>query len=187
MFKNQKNRIRCAFLGIGILSLIALSCSSDVDFDQANDFVAEPVIVSNLASFNIQANQFVTGGIEQTQFEDVPNFDLFKQAFFKSNLTKAEFFFEFNNTINRDFVVDLVLLDAIDVPLYSVSIPVSSYTGVQKLIPHAEVFESNLAVLTSTRKMSFTIRLQQPGTLLTEASPGSLKLRSNITAYFKVE
>lgn len=186
MFKNQKNRIRCAFFGIAVLSFLVFSCSSDVDFNQANDLAAEPVIVSNLASFNIQANQFVTGGIEQTQFVDVPNFDLFKDLFFRDNLNKVEFFFEFNNTIKRDFVVDLVLLDAIDVPLYSVSIPVSSYTGVQKLITHTEVFESNLAVLTSTRKMSFTIRLLS-GTLLTEASPGSLKLRSNITAYFKVE
>jgi len=183
----MKNFIfKYTILGIGILSLITLSCSSDVDFDQANDLVAEPVIVSNLASFNIQANQFVTGGIEQTQFEDVPNFDLFKDLFFRDNLTKVEFFFEFNNTIKRDFIVDLILLDAADVSLYTVSIPVSSYTGVQKLITHTEVFESNLAVLTSTRKMSFTIRLLS-GTLLTEASPGSLKLRSNITAYFKVE
>ncbi len=183
----MKNFIfKYTILGIGILSLIALSCSSDVDFDQANDLVAEPVIISNLASFNIHSNQFVTGGIEQTQFEDVPNFDLFKEAFFKSNLTKAEFFFEFNNTINRDFVVDLVLLDAIDVPLYSVSIPIAAYTGIPNIITKTEIFENNLNILTSTRKMSFTIRLLS-GTLLTEASPGNLKLRSNITAYFKVE
>lgn len=186
MFKNQKNRIRCAFLEIGILSLITLSCSSDVDFNQANDIIIEPVIVSNLASFKIQANQFVTGGIEQNQFEDVPNFDLFKDLFFRDNLTKVEFFFEFNNTIKRDFVVDLVLLDAADAPLYTVSIPVSAYTGVQKLVTKTEVFDSNLNILTSTRKMSFTVRLL-PGTLLSETSPGSLKLRSNITAYFKVE
>jgi hypothetical protein len=183
----MKNFIfKYTILGIGILSLITLSCSSDVDFDQANDLVAEPVIVSNLASFNIQANQFVTGGIEQTQFEDVPNFDLFKDSFFKNNLTKVSFFFEFNNTINRDFIVDLVLLDSADNPIYLVSIPVAAYSGVERLVTQTEPFVSNLNVLTRTRKMSFTVHLL-PGTSLSETSPGSLKLRSDITAYFKVE
>ena len=173
-------------LGIGILSLITLSCSSDVDFNQANDIVIEPVIVSNLASFKIQANQFVTGGIEQTQFVDVPNFDLFKDLFFRDNLTKVVFFFEFNNTIKRDYLVDLVLLDSNDTPLYTITISVPSYTDVKKLITHTELFESNLNILTSTRKMSFTIRML-PGIGLSETSPGNLTLRSNITAYFKVE
>jgi hypothetical protein len=183
----MKNFIfKYTILGIGILSLITLSCSSDIDFDQVNDIVIDPVIVSNLASFDIKANQFVTGGIEQNQFEDVPNFDLFKDSFFKNNLTKVSFFFEFNNTINRDFIVDLVLLDSDDNPIYLVSIPVAAYSGVERLVTREEPFESNLNVLTSTRKMSFTIRLLT-GTLLSETSPGSLKLRSDITAYFKVE
>lgn len=182
----KKFIFKYTILGIGILSLLTLSCSSAVDFNQANDIIIEPVIVSNLASFKIQANQFVTGGIEQNQFEDVPNFDLFKDSFFKNNLTKVSFFFEFNNTINRDFIVDLVLLDSADDPIYLVSIPVAAYAGVEKLVTHEELFESNLNVLTSTRKMSFSIRLLT-GNLLSETSPGSLKLRSNITAYFKVE
>lgn len=186
MFKNQKNRIRCAFFGIAVLSFLVFSCSSDVDFDQADNFSIEPIVVSNLASFDVMANQFVTGGVEQTQFEDVPNFDLFKDSFFKDNLTKVAFFFEFNNTINRDYIIDLVLMDSDDIPIYTVSIPVAAYSGVNTLVPHTELFENNLNILTSTRKMSFTIRLL-PGTLLTEVSPGSLKLRSNLTAYFKVE
>ncbi|MCF8322223.1 MAG: hypothetical protein K9I26_03660 [Flavobacterium sp.] len=173
-------------VSILILTFFVFSCSSDLDFDQTENVSIQPVIVSNLAAFEIQANEFVSGGIEETQFEDVPNFDLFADSFFKNNLTKIEFLFEINNTINRDFVVDLVLLDEVDSPLYTVTIPVPAYSGVDKLVLKTEVFETNLAVLTSTRKMSFTIRLQ-PGTLLTETSPGSLKLRSNVTGYFKIE
>lgn len=181
----MKNFIyKYSLLGIGFLSLLTLSCSSAVDFDQAYDIVIEPVIVSNLASFKIQANQFVTGGIEQTQFDDVTNFDLIKDSFFKNNLTKVEFFFEFNNTINRDFFVDLELLDSANNPIYWVSIPVAAYTGVEKLVTQTKLFQSNLNILNSTRKMSFTIRLQS-GALLSETSPGSLKFRSNLTAYFK--
>jgi hypothetical protein len=174
------------FVAILILSFFVFSCSSDLDFEQTENLSIEPVIVSNLASFDIKANQFVSGGIEQSPFRDIPNFDLFKETFFKTNLTKAEFFFEFNNTINRNFVVDLVLLDTADVPLYTVSIPIAAYAGVGNLVTKTEILENNLTLLTNTQKISFTIRML-PGTILSETSPGSLKLRSSITAYFKVE
>lgn len=174
------------FVSILILTFFVFSCSSDLDFEQTDNLSIEPIIVSNLASFEIQANQFVSGGIEQNQFEVIPNFDLFTDIFFKNNLTKIDFLFEINNTISRDFVVDLVLLDEVDSPLYTVTIPVPAYSGVERLVFKTEVFETNLAVLTSTQKMSFTIRLL-PGTILSETSPGSLKLRSNVTGYFKIE
>ena len=171
-------------LGISILSV--LSCSSDLDLNQGNDLALEPIIVANLAAFDMPANQFVAGGIEQPQFMDVPNYDLFKDTFFKNNLLKVEFFFEINNTINRDFVIDLVLLDANDFPLHSISIVVPAYTGVENLVTKTEPFESNLAVLTSARKMSFTITMLS-GPTLSENSLGSLKLRSSTTGYFSIK
>ena len=177
--------LKYTMLGISILSV--LSCSSDIDFNQGNDLALEPVIVANLATFDIPAHQFVSGGIEQPQFVDVPNFDLFKDSFFKNNLLKVEFFFEINNTINRDFVIDLVLLDINDSELHRISIPVPAYTGVENLVPYPELFDSsNLVILTSTRKMSFTITMQ-PGPTLSESSLGSLKLRSSTTGYFSIK
>ena len=173
-------------LGIVFLSFLTLSCSSDLNFEQTNDLVVEPVIVSNLASFDIPTNQFFSGGIEKTQLIDEPNFDLFKDSFFRDNLIKVELFFEFNNTIKRDFEVDLVLLDANDSVLYTINIPVPAYAGVQRLVTKTEIFENNIVVLTNTRKMFFRITLL-PGTSLNQNSLASLKLRSNITAYFKIE
>ena len=173
-------------LGIVFLSFLTLSCSSDLNFEQTNDLVVEPVIVSNLASFDIPTIQFFSGGIEKTQLIDIPNFDLFKDLFFKDNLTKVELFFEFNNTIKRDFEVDLVLLDANDSQLYVINIPIPAYTGTTKVFPYTEVFENNLDILNQTRKMFFRITLL-PGTSLNQNSLASLKLRSYITAYFKVE
>ena len=178
--------LKYTMLGISILSV--LSCSSDIDFNQGNDLALEPVIVANLATFDIPAHQFVSGGIEQPQFVDVPNFDLFKDSFFKNNLLKVEFFFEINNTINRDFVIDLVLLDINDSELHRIIIPVPAYTGVENLVPYSEPFDSsNLPLLTSTRKMSFTITMLSPGPILSENSLGSLKLRSSTTGYFSIK
>ena len=95
------------FLGIFILSIFFLSCSSDLDFNQVNDLKLEPVVVANLASFDVQANQFVVGGVEQPVSGDLMNFDVFKQSFFDQNLNRADFFFEINNTINRGFNINL--------------------------------------------------------------------------------
>ena len=88
------------FLRISILSVFFISCSSDLDFNQVNNLKLEPVVVSNLASFDVQANQFVVGGVEQTVSGDLMNFDVFKQPFLDQNLNRADFFFEINNTIN---------------------------------------------------------------------------------------
>jgi hypothetical protein len=177
--------LKYTMLGISILSV--LSCSSDLDFNQGNDLALEPVIVANLATFDIPAHQFVSGGIEKPPLVDGPNFDLFKDTFFKNNLLKVEFFFEVNNTINRDFVIELVLLDANSLPLDNISIPVSGYTGVSNLVKKTVTYSSaNLSILTSTRKMSFTIT-RSSGLPLDENSSGSLKLRSSTTGYFSIK
>lgn len=178
--------LKYAILGIVILSVF--SCSSDLDFNQGNDLALEPVIVANLATFDIPAQQFLSGGIEKPQLVDMPNFDLFKDSFFKNNLLKVEFFFEINNTINRDYVIDLVLLDANDSALDNISIPVSGYTGVSNLVKKTVTYSSaNLSILTSIRKMSFTITMLSPGPILSESSLGSIKLRSTTTGYFSIK
>ncbi len=100
------------FSGIVLLCIFSLSCSSDLDFNQANDLKLEPVVVTNLATFDVQAHQFVDGGVEQTVSGDLMDFEVFKQNFFDQNLTRADFFFEFNNTINRGFSINIFFLDA---------------------------------------------------------------------------
>mgnify|MGYP003615269420 FL=1 len=48
-------------LGLFVL-LLTVSCSSDLDFDQVNDLQLQPVVVANLSSFDVAANQFVNNG-----------------------------------------------------------------------------------------------------------------------------
>ena len=52
-------------LGVFVISLLSFSCSSNLDFNQVDNFKSEPVIVANLAYFDVPANEFVTNGIEQ--------------------------------------------------------------------------------------------------------------------------
>jgi len=175
------------FLRIFILSIFFFSCSSDLDFDQVNDLKLEPVVVANLATFDIKASQFVVGGVEKTIYPDLMDFDVFKQPFLDQNLNRADFFFEINNTINRAFRINLTLLDANNTPLYSIPFDVPAYTVGQTPVTKTEIFQNaKLDLLKNTSKIAFVINLL-PGPALSESSLGSLKLRSSATLYFVVE
>lgn len=175
------------FFGIFFLCVFSLSCSSDLDFNQVNDLKLEPVVVSNLASFDVQASQFVVGGVEQTVSGDLMNLDVFKQSFFNQYLNRADFFFEFTNTINRGFRIDLILLDANNNPLYTILFDVPAYAAGQAPFTKTEIFQNaKLGVLKNTSKIAFVVRLM-PGPALSSSSLGSLKLRSSATVYFVVE
>ena len=174
-------------LGIFILSVLSLSCSSDLDFNQVNDFKSEPVVIANLATFDVKANQFVTDGKEQAITGDLLDFNIFKNSYFNKSLTRADFFFEIDNTINRAYNINLVFLDANNSPLYTIPFDVPAYAGVQNLVPKTEIFENtNLDLLKHTTKIAFVITmLSGPG--LDENSFGSLKLRSSATIYLVLE
>ncbi|MCI4442383.1 MAG: hypothetical protein JHC39_02660 [Lentimicrobium sp.] len=175
------------FFGIFFLSILSFSCSSDLDFNQVNDLKSEPVVIANLASFDVPANQFVIGGVEQTISGDLLDFNIFKDSYFNKSLVRADFFFEINNTINRAYKINLVFLDANNSPLYTIPFNVPAYAGVQNLVTKTEIFENaKLDLLKSTTKIAFVISLL-PGPALDENSLGSLKLRSSATIYLVLE
>ena len=175
------------FLALFSLSLLTLSCSSDLDFNQVNNLKLEPVVVANLASFDVPAHQFVSGGVEQTVSGDLLDFDIFKDSYFNKSLVRADFFFEINNTINRAYKMDLFFLDANNSLIYTIPFDVPAYSGVQNLVTKTEIFENaKLELLKSTTKIAFVITML-PGPGLSENSLGSIKLRSSATVYLVLE
>ena len=67
-------------LGFFVL-LLTVSCSSDLDFDQVNDLQLQPVVVANLSSFDVAANQFVNNGTEQAVSIYTPDVGVFNDSF----------------------------------------------------------------------------------------------------------
>ena len=164
-----------------------MSCSSDLDFDQVNDLELKPVVVANLASFEIQANQFVIGGVEQPLAGDIMNFKVFNDVDFTNNLRRMDLFFEFNNTINRTYNINLYLLDTNDNRLYTIPFVVPAYSGSPNMVTMTEIFENaKLDILKKTEKIAFVIAMM-PGPPLTDSSLGSLKMRSSATIYFAAQ
>ena len=171
------------YIGLLFIAATFLSCSSNLDFDQANSLKLEPVLIANLASFDVPATQFVVNGSEQTISGDLMNFEVFKGANFSNSLTRVDFFFEINNTINRAFVVNVYFLDNNNNPVYSVPFVIPAYSGTDQLVIKTEIFENTkLDLLKKTSKLAFVLTLL-PGQTLNSTSVGSLKLRSSATVY----
>lgn len=187
MVKLKRIYVMNRILGVVFLAFFSFSCSSNLDFDQVNDFKSEPVIVANLATFDVAANQFVEGGVEQIVSGDLMSFDIFNESFLNTNLNRVDFFFEIDNTINRAFKMDLYFLDDTNQVVYRIPFDVPASTGVQNLVTKTEIFENaNLDLLKKSTKIAFIVTMY-PGTMLDENSLGSLKLRSSATLYFNIE
>ena len=183
----MKLRMLYKVLGIAVLLLFSFSCASDLDFDQVNDLKLEPVVVANLAYFNIEAKDFVSSGSEQPIFIEQTTTDIFNDSFFRRRIKKVELLFELENTINRAYAVDVLFLDSNNVPLHVINLSIQSYSGVENKTSQTKEFvNDNLDILKKTTKIVFSLRML-PGTPLTSNSPGSLKFRSAVTAYIVVE
>lgn len=172
------------FIGIMAVLLLFNSCSSDLDFNQASDLKLTPIIIGNFATFEVKATQFVSSGVEeslavgQSHFAIVDYLDTTEK-----NVTRADFLFEFTNTINRDYLVTVRFFDSNDAQVYSIEVPVSRYSGTATPVEKTEIFENNnLALLRTSYKITFDV-LMLPGIPLTDTSTGSLKMRSSSTIY----
>jgi hypothetical protein len=172
---------------IVVLALCSISCSSDLDFDQANDFSAQPVVTTNLAYYEAKATEFQLAGTGAYAYSYVAKVDFLNTSFIEDNLIKAEFYFRIKNTIARGFIFSVIFLDKNNVPIYTIPpMNVAEYTGTEVLFERTETFTpANVAVLKNTTKMVFSITML-PGQQLTAASPGRIELSSSATAYFDV-
>jgi len=173
-------------ISIPIVILFLSSCASDLDYNQVNDIKLKPVFISNLAYFDIQANEFVNGGVEQNVIFAAPTVAIFNEKFFRDNLSRVDLFFEVNNTIKRNYKINLVFRDRNNQPVHSINFIVRAYSGVENLVKKNEIFEnSSLDLLKRTTNITFTLTMFS-GPQLSESSTGSIKLRSGITAYFRL-
>ena len=183
----MKHQLCIRIILIFILALCSFSCSSDLDFNQANDLNVQPVFTTNLAYFEAKAPDFVVNGTEQSLFSYIANVDFFDTAFVKDDLVKTDLYFRIKNTIARAYIYNITFLDKNNAPIYKITMNVPQYNGTEILVEKTETFTTaNVAILKNTAKMVFSITML-PGTPLTATSPGRIELSSSITAYFDVK
>ncbi|MDR6846557.1 hypothetical protein [Flavobacterium granuli] len=173
---------------IATLGYCLFSCSSDLDFNQAEDFNIQPVFTTNLAYFEKKAPEFIIGGTEQSFFQHTSNVDFFNTSFVEEDLVKAELYFRIKNTIAREYIFNIIFLDVNGVPVNSgIKIDVPAYNGAEVLVEKTVTYTAaDVDILKRTTQMMFSITML-PGPPLTANSQGRFELSSSITAYFDVE
>lgn len=163
------------------------SCSSDLDFDQVEDFKIEPVVTTNLAYSKGEASNFISNGSESPLVNYYSSVDFLRTSFLQKDLIKADLYFRIKNTIPRRFTCNVTFLNEINAPIHSLTMNVPAYNGTEIVFERTETFTSvNIDVLKNTTTMVFSV-LMLPGTPITATTPGRIELSSSITAYFEVE
>jgi hypothetical protein len=167
--------------------LCSFSCSSDLDFEQANDFSAQPIFTTNLAYFEAKAPYFTGAGGGGQIYPYIAKVDFFDTSFIKDNLIKTDLYFRIKNTIGRGCNFNITFLDVNNAPIKTVNIPVGAYAGAEILEEKTVTFTTvDIDILKNTKKMVFLIAIL-PGTPLTATSPGRIEMSSSLTAYFDVK
>mgnify|MGYP006124352195 FL=1 len=98
-----------------IITIFFLSCSQPLDFEQLEEYTIMPSISSSLVFFSIDASNFntiISGIPTSTEVNETTDFKLLENSFIKQNLVQLDFNFEIKNEFNRDFLLDVNLLDA---------------------------------------------------------------------------
>lgn len=100
--------------------LVLFSCSQSLDFDQIEEYSAKPSFSVALASLTLDSSNFiVSSGIPViTVIDKQSDFKLFDHSFIKQNLVKLDFNFEIRNEFNRDFTMEISLLDENNLLVY---------------------------------------------------------------------
>ncbi|MEC3906901.1 hypothetical protein VOI54_07710 [Tamlana sp. 2201CG12-4] len=165
-----------------LLVFIATSCTKPVDFEQAKDFEITPVIESSLIFFDEPANQFLDNGSEIRVVQDFVLVSFFDDEFIVDNLIKAEFLFEVENSIHRNFELQIDLFDDSNQLQHTFTVSAQASSEGDFI----ETFEgTKLQALKSTTAIVFTLRML-PGVPINQDTLGNIQLQSSAVFYFKI-
>jgi hypothetical protein len=163
------------------------SCTQDVSFEQARDYVLTPVVESSLVFFDEPASSFLDSGIEIEIIQDFVEIDFFGDDFIVDNLVKAEFNFNTLNSISRRFELRIDMFDEANQLQHTFTvIQEASENGEDVPSSYIEIFEDDsLQALKNTTVILFTYRLL-PGPEIDEDTPGKIQLESKAVFYFEI-
>ena len=102
----MNKKLRLLLLAMA-LTLVAVGCVKDTDFDQAADVAIRPVVETNLVFFNLEGAEFydTISNLPRPVVSDTTEIRFLDDTDFQESLLRAEFRFRFDNRIPRDLLV----------------------------------------------------------------------------------
>ncbi|NND62029.1 MAG: hypothetical protein HKN48_02425 [Flavobacteriaceae bacterium] len=173
---------------LGVFSCFLLfSCVKDVDFDQAEDITATPVVELNLIYFDANANEFfdTITNTPRLTLSDTTEIRFLDDTDFQESLLRAEFFFRFTNSIPRDFLVDFQFLSEQNEETYATATNVlQGSIDTPVITEFTETVEGDQIIeLTSADKVVVSVTIPSSDAAL----EGNLNLKSKTTYYLEIK
>lgn len=173
---------------VGLLAVLLLfSCIKDTNFDEAQNIALTPVVELDLIYFNVDAGEFYDS-ITNTSIlilRDTTEIRFLDDTDFRESLIRAEFQFNFTNSIPREFMVDFQFLSEEDEETFVTGTIVNQ--GTEQAPVFTQFIENvegeELLQLTQANKVVVTITIPSSDASL----QGVLNLQSKTTYYLEIK
>lgn len=186
--KTMKNNKFKLILLILPLYLVCISCTKEIDLNQADDLEINPITTISLFHFDAPANNFIIGNSNAFSDGDFVQIDIFNNSFIDNNLVRAELEFETINSINRDYEVQIDFLDDSNEIRHTFTFSAEASPNNENITTrHIEVFEdTELSNLKQTSNLAFTLTML-PGEPVNSSTPGNISLKSKATFFLNIK
>lgn len=116
-----------SFIVFVLCLCIAVSCSSELDFDQADDIVLAPQIDADLVFFTLGTETFINAAIADTTVvvRDTTRLEFLDDSFIRDNIREIEFTFQVDNSFAQSFSNRSVFLNENGIPQYMLAFTIA--------------------------------------------------------------
>lgn len=163
------------------------SCVKDTDFDQSEAIALTPVVELDLIYFTLTAPDFFDSisNTPRLMVVDTTEIRFLDDSGIQENLKRAEFLFNFKNSISRSFQVNFQFLSEQNDTTYTVQTTVHEGTvAAPETTRFTETVEGEEIVqLTQANKVVVTVTIPSAD----ENLEGTLNLQSKITYFLEIK
>ena len=167
--------------------IMFFSCAEKLDLKQIEDYVATPTYTASLTYFKVTPSLFVnaSGIVTDPEIIDVTDFRVFENDYIRKNLVKVDFNVEINNQIDRNFDIEVTMLNDNNVPVYNFSNLNVSANEIN--FTHEEEVDISLFPgIKSATKVRVVIRMQAGSSPLSPQDIEEFEFKSSAKLYLEV-
>lgn len=181
----MNKNLKLPFLGV-IAAFIILGCVRDTDFDQATDVTLTPVVELDLIYFNLVASDFFDSisNTPRLTLIDTTEIRFLDDTEIQESLLRADFLFEFTNSIPREFSVGFQFLSEENEETYFTGTTVSQGTVASPVLTEFSETVEGQDIINLTMADKVVVSVEIPSA--DESLEGQLDLKSKTTYYLEI-
>ena len=171
-----------------LITIFFLSCSQSLDFKQLEEYTIMPSISSSLVFFSIDASNFntlISGLPAAIEVNETTDFKLLENSFIKQNLVQLDFNFKIKNEFNRDFLLDINLLDAQSNTIHKVFDGFEISGNALDISAEVVLIIEDFPEVLNFTKVQFIIGLKDTTTILDATSLSKIEFKSSVVMHLE--